>query len=489
MKTLLIKYLSPQGRSISKRFSEKAFHNSGNSSLLEYVNSVSSNLHESVPFSVRCWAVISDNCIQQYCRTCNSPILSKTENGWDKYCNKKCANTDPTLSSQIICRRKKVDEKSASEKRRNTMLEKFGVEYAGQRDSHKESLSEKAREKRDVMNPLLESYEYLYNAHVIDNIPVTKIADNIGVWYDTVIQSLIRHNIPYKANCSGYNRSGQEDEISSFIESLGVDVIRGDRNKIGMEIDIFIPEKNIAIEFNGTYWHSIGVGGKQLHPNYHYNKTNLCNEKGIRLIHVNEFEWQNNRPIIESMIKNAVGKTENRIFARKLEVSDISPSDKKKFFEDNHIHGDSQSKINLCLKKEGVIYAVVSFARPRFSKEADWEIVRFSSLLNHNIVGGFGKLLSSFRGANTGSVMSYSDRMKGTGGVYESSGFEFVRTTNPGYSWCDRKNSYPRSRFMKKSLGNVLGDRFDPSLSERENMFKCGYRIFFDSGNDVWVLK
>lgn len=65
-------------------------------------------------------------------------------------------------------------------------------------------------------------------------------------------------------------------------------IIYNDRKQIyPYEIDIFIPKFNIGIEFNGIWTHSI-----ENNPNkeYHLMKSLLCREKGIRLIHIYEFE-------------------------------------------------------------------------------------------------------------------------------------------------------------------------------------------------------
>lgn len=52
------------------------------------------------------------------------------------------------------------------------------------------------------------------------------------------------------------------------------------------EIDIYIPELNLGIEYNGTYWHS----SKQKEKNYHQRKYDICKQNGVSLIHIFEFE-------------------------------------------------------------------------------------------------------------------------------------------------------------------------------------------------------
>lgn len=66
----------------------------------------------------------------------------------------------------------------------------------------------------------------------------------------------------------------------------------------GKELDIYIPSKNLAIEYNGLYWHSdkatlekndIPNKETRMYAKYrHIEKTKLCKEKNIRLIHIFE---------------------------------------------------------------------------------------------------------------------------------------------------------------------------------------------------------
>jgi hypothetical protein len=90
-------------------------------------------------------------------------------------------------------------------------------------------------------------------------------------------------------NCFPKFKSQGEIELLEFIKSIeSSEIIENDRKVLnGQELDIYIPSKNIAIEFNGLYWHSELFKDK----NYHLNKTELCEKNNIRLIHIFEDEW------------------------------------------------------------------------------------------------------------------------------------------------------------------------------------------------------
>ena len=79
--------------------------------------------------------------------------------------------------------------------------------------------------------------------------------------------------------CSGYGTSFVEQLILHVLQVSmpTTQIVSRDRRSIGMELDIFIPDKNIAIEVNGWHWHKDKL-------NRDLEKYNLCQEKGINLI-------------------------------------------------------------------------------------------------------------------------------------------------------------------------------------------------------------
>ena len=94
-----------------------------------------------------------------------------------------------------------------------------------------------------------------------------------------------------------------------------------------MEVDFYIPKYKFAIEFDGFYYHSEFSGGKD--SKYHLDKTKICEDLGITLIHIFEDEWLQKRDIVESKIKHLLGIQENRIVAKKCKVQEITSKIKK----------------------------------------------------------------------------------------------------------------------------------------------------------------
>ena len=130
-------------------------------------------------------------------------------------------------------------------------------------------------------------------------------------------------------------------------------------------IDIFLPDFNVGIEFNGLYFHSEISGNRN--KNYHLNKTQKATEKNIHLIHIFEDEWKNKQDIVKDRLKNVLHKNnENKIYARKCEIVEINDNRfKNEFLKKNHIQGSDKSKICIGLKYGDNIVCVSTFSNPR----------------------------------------------------------------------------------------------------------------------------
>lgn len=102
--------------------------------------------------------------------------------------------------------------------------------------------------------------------------------------------------------CSNGNTSNPETEIIEFIKTFYNGTIeQSNRNIIKnymtnryLELDIYLPELNKAIEFNGLYFHTdekIKRRGWNSIDEYHIMKSIYCKAKGIELLHIFEDKW------------------------------------------------------------------------------------------------------------------------------------------------------------------------------------------------------
>jgi hypothetical protein len=298
----------------------------------------------------------------------------------------------------------------------------------------------------------------------------------------------LHSNFPRCKICFPSNVSFFEKEIFEFVKSIyNEEIIENDRNILsGRELDIYLPELNLAIEYNGLYWHS-ELKGKD--KNYHLNKTKECKEKGIKLIHIFEDEWINKKEIVKSIISSKINIYKGIIYARKTYVKEINNIEEEIFLNENHLQGYIPSKICYGLYYNDILVSLMSFGKSRFNKKYKYELLRFANKLNIKIIGGANKLFSYFeKNNNYESIISYSDKRYFDGIVYSIMGFVFVNNSDPNYFYLD--NNYnkreSRNKYQKHKLKNLLED-FNPELTEWENMIINGYDRIWDCGNGVWV--
>jgi very-short-patch-repair endonuclease len=223
--------------------------------------------------------------------------------------------------------------KDVKEKIKQTNLEKYGVEYYFQSSIFLKGNHNKSKERffknlkvfsfDNLVEPLFDINEYYgvkEKGSVIDYKWKCKKCNNI--FYDNIYAG----KIPRCQKCFPTNESVLEVELRDFISQY-IYVESHNRKIIKpYEIDILIPERKIAIEFNGLYWHS-EINGK--HKNYHLNKQKLAKEKGYDLIHVFENEWINKKDIVSSILLSRLNIYNEVIYARKTVIKPVSIKERR----------------------------------------------------------------------------------------------------------------------------------------------------------------
>jgi hypothetical protein len=328
-------------------------------------------------------------------------------------------------------------------------------------------------------------YDYSLVDYVNNNTKIKIICSEHGVFEQIPMSHLIGRGCN---KCVNNGVSKAEKEIFEFINSLGIDVIENDTSVLdGKELDIYIPSHNLAIEYNGLYWHSELF----VDDNYHLNKTESCEEKGVQLIHIFEDEWLYKQNIVKSRIKNILGLTENKIYARKCEIKEIDFKIVNEFLNKNHIQKTVKSKVNIGLYHNNELVSLMTFGSMRkimggVSNKDYYELLRFCNKLDTSVVGGASKLLKYFiKNYNPEQIISYADRRWSNGGLYVSLGFSFIHNSKPNYWYLNDKTREYRFKYRKSQL---ILDGYNPNKTEREIMFSRGIYRIYDCGNKKYQL-
>jgi hypothetical protein len=306
--------------------------------------------------------------------------------------------------------------------------------------------------------------------------------------------NLIDGSVPRCPQCFPLRQTTfMENEILLFVQELlpSTEILSNIRSVIPpKELDIYIPSLNIAIEFNGIYWHSIYGSRGRVDKNYHHNKSIECAKKGIRLIHIFDDEWIESAHIIQSILKQLLTRNDNVTYGRKCHVKELQNDQCRAFTNANHLQGHASAKCKLGLFEGDELLSIMTFSKSRFDKNAQWEMYRYCTKINHSVVGGANKLFKHFVQLHKpNQVITYADNRIFTGSVYTKLGFVFSHNTKPGFWYVDLNNTTTRLnrlRFQKHKLQGVL-DVFDSNLTADQNMTNNHFTKVYDCGQSVYV--
>lgn len=356
------------------------------------------------------------------------------------------------------------------EKMKQTNYDIYGVENGAQKNYSLETLA--------ILNDKEKLKELYENKHV------EEIANQLDVCLKTVYTYLSKYNLREISFSTG------EQQILQFLNSiLNTEILSRTRKILPSkkELDIYIPEYKIAIEYCGLWWHSDLL---EYNQKAHKDKMDECNRNNIRLITIFEDEWLFKQDLCKQRLLHIFGHNKSIIGARKINIS-IGSNTEIDFMDKYHIQGYSKSSVQVVGSYNGNIIGMMTFGRCRFSNEYQWEIIRFCTDGKHSYPGLANRLFSTFvKEYNPESILTFADLRWGDGKFYEHLGFTFIENTKPGYWYFGGNGKYKRyhrSMFMKHKL-QILPN-FNENLSEWELMKLNGWNRIWDCGNAKYRWK
>lgn len=427
----------------------------------------------------------------KFCRSCRNSLSAKK-------CKDKVSESMKKLWKDKIYRRKMSKKLSESCKKAwdNEERRKW---FSENNPMYNEDVVKKVTESEatsiDELKKICKKYNYEFLERILGKPGgvVIKIKCENGHVIEKRLDVIKRGN-PGCSECMK-KFSSSEKEISEYIKNLGFKIIENDRKIIyPYELDIIIPDRKMAIEYCGLYWH-----GEKRKPNknYHLDKLNKCKENGYNLITIFEDEWLNKNNIVRNRLKYMLCNNTDRIYARNCGITEISSKTAKEFVDNYHLQGYVNCKVKLGAYNEGRLVSVMTFSKPSISKGRkdqkglSWELSRFCS--SCNVVGIASKLLSYFKNVyEWDEIYSYADKRWSDGNLYEKIGFDKVDDTKPNYWYFHTIDKglkkYHRFNFRKDKLNKLL-ENFDGGKTEYQNMLDNGWDRIWDCGNFKFIIK
>lgn len=307
-----------------------------------------------------------------------------------------------------------------------------------------------------------------------------------GDFSQIIADHLMGHGCP---SCGTLISKG-EDEIFSFLEGLSVKCEKRNRTILNRkEIDIYIPDYKIGIEFDGIRWHSEEFGkGKE----YHLNKTEECKKQGIRLIHIFEDEWLYKQEIIKHKILHILHKDTHcmKIGARKCSVREITYKESNLFLEQYHLQGSVRGSVYLGSFYKDILVGAMIFKKEDKNKK-EWELSRFATNWDYSLPGIASKMFNFFIKKYTPSkVKSFLDRCwnnESSINVYDKLGFHVESVLPPDYKYVKGMERIHKFNCRKKILAKKYN--FPLSMTEKEMTLALKMYRIWDCGLVKYVWK
>jgi hypothetical protein len=450
-------------------------------------------------FPQKVWHWVNNQKIRPLCTCGNQTTFNKNWlDGYRPFCSSACSlRSDNTKNKRKTTNieRYGVDNvaknKEVKTKTKMTNLEKYGFESTFKnievREKHKKSLMDRLGVdhyfKSDEFKARMKSH-YLQKWGVDHQSKVPEVQDRIR---STNIE---RYDVPSylqtdhaRKSIKNYNKSGPEKLIAEWIRGLGFVVEESAHVIYPLTVDIFIPEKKLAIEFNGLFWHNECHKTKS----YHKEKSEKCESVGIDLIHVWEDDWKLRSAIVKSIIMNRLGVIGTKIPARKCIIIQPTVKEVADFLNQNHIQGYSKYGNAIGLKQNGQIVAVMTFGWRSINGTKEYELLRYAGKIGHTIIGGASRLFKAFlKDTGIKTLKSYADKSMFTGSMYERLGFTLEGQTQINYWWIVNGERRHRFTYNKQKLVKQGHDR---SMTEVEIMHSLGHYRVYGCGQCRYVYR
>lgn len=318
-----------------------------------------------------------------------------------------------------------------------------------------------------------------------------------------LFRTLPKDHIAKMAGCqkcaSERTSSVEERHLADWIESIGEEVDRNNREVLGgFEIDIYLPDRKIGIEYNGAYWHH---DERMAHPRIHEKKAMRASNLGIRLITVWDFDWKQRQDMVKRHILHAIGRHDGtKINARQCIIKRVSFDEARPFYDRTHIQGAPwRAMCHYGLFSDGAMVACMSFgqgaSRRGKTGSDEWELMRFST--DGIVRGGASKLFNAFIGErNPTTVWSFSDCQHFGGGLYVALGFgqdgrvqADYRVVSIGKARVWHKSAWKRKHIPARLAELGIDEPYDPDTdprTEREMQKLAGTVRIMDAGKIRW---
>lgn len=251
-----------------------------------------------------------------------------------------------------------------------------------------------------------------------------------------------------------------------------------------------IEVNNILIEIDPTVTHNSIMnifGNDPIEPMYHYNKSRVALDAGYKCIHI--FDWDSTDKLINNLLPRQI------VYARNLKLKEVALNDVDNFLNEYHYQNTCKGQdIRLGLYEDEELIQVMTFGKPRYNKNYEWELLRLCTKPKYNVVGGAEKLFKHFLNVTKPvSIISYCDLSKFTGEVYARLGFKLLIINKPTKHWYNMKTKrhITDNLLRQRGFSQLHNDKnyqlYSKGQSNETLMLDNDYLPIYDCGQATYI--
>lgn len=443
---------------------------------------------------INCWKLLTWNSRKFCSRKCKSAYRNKTaiervcQNCWTHFmwpyrsiaCCKECRDILRAKTyKKNFTEKYWVDNpsklKESRDKFKKTMLDKYWVEHPSQ--------SKELIERQ---------HNVFLNKYWVDNpMKIKEVAEKSKIW--TIQTNMERYWVPYYVmteDCRSSNNIISKPNLAmiQLLEGYWFSI----EKEFPLECYSFdIKVWNTLIEINPFPFHN-STWCPVWNPkdkNYHYDKLKLARDNWYRCIMV--WDWDD-----LSKIPYLLDDNKQQLYARKCEVKQIEYDDCHEFFEAYHLQWDTKKNKNniyIWLYYNNELVECMSFWKPRYNRNYEWEILRLCSHKDYRVVWWANKIFKFFLEiTNASSVISYCDMSKFDWKVYEQLWFKLLKWNKPSKHWYnyveDEAKKHITDNFLRQRwYDQIFWESYGKWTNNDELMRERGYVEIYDCGQSTFV--
>jgi hypothetical protein len=421
----------------------------------------------------RAYAIVAGISNRPVCRVCGTEVPFKNyTTGYRTACSLACSTRIPERNAKIAVN---TDHVARVITMKANNLEKYGDEAVSRvAEIRQLQLQGKIDKYGSLQNARNEQKrrDTLFERYGVEDLLATDL-------HQKKMQTARALSVATNGIKGTSGTSLQEMDLMNFISENSPFPFVKDYSIVGnsLELDGYCKELNLAIEYCGLYWHS----DRYKLPFYHYNKYDKCRQRGVRLITIFEDEWLYRRSQVQDFILAALGKFDNRVYARKCVFKPLDKVACYQFLNSYHLQGQPSS----CHNSFGLFYnehlvGVVSFGKHhRYGTKTVLNRLAFKH--GWQIIGGASKLVkNSLKILDTNEVITWSDNRWSQGTIYKALGFVLDNESKFDYSYVDNQTRISKQSMQKSAIG------CPPDITEKEFCRSLGYYRIWDCGKKRW---